>query len=130
MVAHRFVRLAAAALTAAGLISTAAAAAPGSGGRIATVSAEVDMSDLDMRRPGDAALLYARIVETARELCAEPWPGHRASFYAERRCMRGAVRDAVRAAEMPELKEAHRTWRGSARRALAFAAEAGRSEAA
>ncbi|HEY2009547.1 MAG TPA: UrcA family protein [Rhizomicrobium sp.] len=64
-----------------------------------TISRQVDLSDLDLRRGADREELHDRIYQTASNLCAEldaRVPGLAGDASADRECVRDATRNAMR----------------------------------
>ena len=64
-----------------------------------TISRQVDLSDLDLRRSADREELHERIYQTASDLCAEldaRVPGLAGDRSADRECVRDATRNAMR----------------------------------
>lgn len=64
-----------------------------------TISRQVDLSDLDLRRGADRDALHERIYQTASDLCAEldaRVPGLAGDTSADRECVRDATRNAMR----------------------------------
>jgi UrcA family protein len=68
----------------------------------------VDIADLNLVRPGDAAILHERIVEAAWTICARPHPRTVLDGADRQRCFRGAVQRAVNRLDQPTLTLAHR----------------------
>src|SRR5256885_980306 len=104
---NAFTLIAALALTAVGLGSSARAA--NGSLRADTPRMTVRFADLDLAKPQDAAVLYQRIRFAARLLCdaaRSPWDGSQTRNW--NRCFNSAVEDAVLRVDRPALTAVYR----------------------
>jgi len=71
--------------------------------------ATIDVSDLDLNKPGDAEILYGRIRQAARRVCTlehDNWYD-KARLRHRNRCVEAAVEHAVYRARQPQLTLVH-----------------------